>query len=139
MELATVNVLAILVSGIINMALGMLWYSPLMFGNLWIKLMGFTKAQITAGKKKGMGKQMFFAFLATLVWAYVLAQFLKIGGAATVKDALQIGFWIWLGFGVTTSLNSVLWEGRPVKLYLINVVHGLVSILITSAILVSWL
>lgn len=138
MELATVNVLAVLVSGVVNMALGMFWYSPALFGNTWIKLMGFTKAQMTAGRKKGMGKQMFFAFVATLAGIYILAQFLNLGKASTVKDALQIGALIW-SFVAVGSLSMVIWEGKPFKLYLINVGHILISILISSAILVSWL
>ena len=139
MMLAEVNYLAILVATVASFILGMLWYSPLMFGNIWLKLMGFSPAKIKAGKKKGMGKVMFFAFLGTLVSSYVLAQFLKVASAVTIKDGLQVGFLIWLGFTATTMLGSVLWEGKPVKLYLINAAHGLTGLLVASAILVSWL
>ena len=138
MMLAEVNYLAILVATVASFILGMLWYSPLMFGNIWLKLMGFSPAKIKAGKKKGMGKVMFFAFLGTLVSSYILAQFLKIANAVTIKDGLQVGFLIWLGFTATTMLGSVLWEGKPVKLYLINAAHGLTSLLVASAILISW-
>lgn len=136
--LAEVNYLAVIGAAVATFILGMLWYSPLMFGNIWLKLMGFTSAQMKAGKKKGMGKTMAIAFISTLVWAYVLDQFLKIAGAVTVQDGLQVGFLIWLGFIATTLLGSILWEGKPVKLYLINVAHQLTAISIASIILVCW-
>jgi hypothetical protein len=55
-----------------------------------------------------------------------------------VAAGLQSGFWIWLGFIATSQINSVIWDGRPVKLYLINVGYYLVSYLAMGSILAVW-
>jgi len=38
----SINLLPVIVAAVINMALGMLWYSPFVLGRLWIKSMGKT-------------------------------------------------------------------------------------------------
>ena len=128
-----VNLVAVLVASIVGMIVGFVWYGPL-FGKTWAKLM---KIDMSKGKKKGMAKNMVAMFIAVIVTNYVLAHILAFTGASTVSDALMVGFWTWLGFYATTLLGTVLWEGKPVKLYLINVIHYLVILLISSAIIVS--
>ena len=86
-----------------------------------------------------MGKYYFTAFNGSLIMSFVLAVLVDYAGAVTVSDALMLGFLIWLGFSVTVLLNSVLWEGKPVKVYLINIFQLLVSLLIMSTILTLWI
>lgn len=38
MAMPDVNYLAVLVSAIASMVLGMIWYNPSVFGNTWMKL-----------------------------------------------------------------------------------------------------
>ena len=68
------NYLAILVAAVAGMIVGALWYSPLLFGNVWMKLMGLGRKQLQAAKKKGMGKSYFLSFVALLVMAYVISR-----------------------------------------------------------------
>ena len=46
-----VNYLAVLVSAIAMIVLGFIWYGPL-FGKIWTKEMGWTKADMEEAKKK---------------------------------------------------------------------------------------
>ena len=62
-----INYLAVLVSAIIGMIIGALWYSPLLFGKLWMKLSGMTEKQLNEAKKKGMGKMYLVAFIGVLL------------------------------------------------------------------------
>lgn len=132
-SLVEVNLVAVLVASIVAMIVGFIWYGPL-FGKTWAKLM---KIDMSKGKKKGMAKGMVAMFIAVIITNCVLSQVLAFAGAATISDALMVGFWVWLGFYATTLIGTVLWEGRPVKLYSLNVLHYLVTLLISSAILVS--
>ncbi|MEK6937090.1 MAG: DUF1761 domain-containing protein [Nanoarchaeota archaeon] len=133
-----VNLLAVLVSAVVSMIVGMSWYSQTLFGKEWMKLMNISKKDIEKAKNKSMKKEITAAFVSNLVLAYVLSLFLKYTGASTASEGLIVGFLVWLGFQATLALGSVLWEGRPVKLYLINVAHYLVNLLVLSLILVSW-
>lgn len=133
-----INYHAVLVAALAGIIIGSFWYSPLLFGNIWIKLSKFTLKDMNAAKKKGMGKTYLVAFIGSFVFAYVLAHFAKYIGALSVGDALQLGFWSWLGFIVPVQLGMVLWEGKPLKLYLINIAYHLVTLLVMSMILVAW-
>lgn len=130
-----VNYIAILVAAVAAQLIGMFWYSPAGFGNQWMKLAGISKKQIKKAKEKGMAKSYALGFLASLIMAYVLALFTHRG---TLEGALQVAFWLWLGFVATTMLNMVLWKGAPVKLYVIDVSFYFVTILVMAGIIASW-
>lgn len=134
----TVNYLAVLSAAVAAMIVGALWYSPLLFGRLWMQLSGITEEKLKELKAKGMGKSYALMFLCTLIMAFVLAHFAKVWNVKDAMSALQLAFWVWLGFIATVMFNSVLWEGKSVKLYTLNVAHEFVSIAVMSLILVRF-
>lgn len=132
------NYLAILVAGIANMVVGFLWYSPFLFGNIWTKLSGFTKEAMEEAKKKGMGKTYALSFLLSLVTAYVLAHFVEYLNIQNIGGAVQMGFWIWLGFVLTTMGANALYDTKPAKLFWINILYHLVTFIIMAIIVAVW-
>ena len=48
-------------------------------------------------------------------------------GVFDVIGAIELGFWSWVGFVAPTMLGVVLWEQKPIKLYLINALYWLVA------------
>lgn len=133
-----VNNVAVLVAAIVAMVIGGIWHSPMVFGNLWMKLSGLTAKSMDAAKKKGMAKLYIYQFIAILVAAYVLAYFVKYAGAATASDGALVGFWAWLGFVATTTVGSTIWEGKSFKLWLLNNGHNLLTYAVMGAILAVW-
>jgi hypothetical protein len=132
-----VNYFAVLVAAIAAMVLGALWYSPLLFGKLWMALSGLGEKKLNDMKAKGMTKGYVLGFLSNLVMAYVLAWVIGLGGV-NIQNGLMISALAWLGFLATSSLGGVLWEGKSPKLYLLNAAHSLTSMLIMGAILGAW-
>ena len=132
-----INYWAVLVAGVANMALGMLWYSPLLFGKLWMKYSGISMESMEK-HKKGMGVRYAVAFLAGLLMAYILAHFMILLPIENVQVGLETAFWIWLGFMATIYLDPVLWENKSVKLYFINIAYRLASLMVMTAIFVVW-
>lgn len=132
-----INYLAVLVSAAAGFVIGALWYSVL-FGKVWMKLSGMDKKKIEKGKKKGMAKSYVAGFATLLVMAFVLAHFVDMAEATTVLGGAQAGFWAWLGFVATIMLNKVIWEGKPVKLYVLDAAHYLVVLLAMGSILAVW-
>lgn len=128
-----INYYAIAVCAVTSMVLGTLWYGPI-FGKLWIKLSGMTEKHIEEAKKKGMALSYLLALVGSLVMAYVMAKF----PTYNVKDGLELGFWLWLGFIATVSLGNVLWEGKSWKLYILNNAYNLLQLLIFGSILATW-
>jgi hypothetical protein len=137
-----INYLAVLVAAVAAFILGWLWYGPL-FGKPWVALMKITPEQMAEGQKKGMAKPYTIMFIGTLVMSFVLAHalvfaaaYMNVGGFSA---GLQAGFWNWLGFIVPVMLGGVLWEGKPWKLWWINVGYYLVSLLVMGIILGVWM
>jgi hypothetical protein len=128
-----VNYTAVIVAAVVSYIVGALWYSPILFGKLWMKLSGFTKKNAEKAKKKGMTKNYIVAFIAALITAYVLAWFI-----GAVGGPYGTAFWIWLGFIVTTLINNVLWKGESVQLFFLNIAHYLVSLLIMAAVITAF-
>lgn len=135
-----INYLAVLAAAVAAFVFGFLWHGPV-FGKLWMSLSGITQEQMEAAKAKGMGAmkwQMLGTFLQQLLTAYVFALFAMWMGFMDVSGALQLAFWSWLGFIVTTQLNGVLWENRSKHLYLFNITYQLASFMILSLIVTLW-
>ena len=137
---AGINFWAVLVCAIVTMVLGFVWYSPILFANPWMRLMGLDpndKAKL-AELQKGAGKMYFLSFVASIVSAIVLAKLFAVMGVVAIPRGLKIGFAIWLGFVTTVQLTGVLFSKQPNKLYLINTGYQLVCYLAMSAILAEW-
>jgi hypothetical protein len=133
-----INYLAVLVSAVLYMIIGFSWYSKSLFGALWMELIGLTEKDLEKAKEKGMAKKFLLAFAAALIMAYTLAHFVDYTQSKTFMDGALTGFWIWLGFVATVLLSSILWENKPVKLYLINASYYLVSLGLMGGILAIW-
>lgn len=134
----SINYWMVLVAGVIGMALGALWYSPILFGRVWMRLSGFTEEQMKVMKEKGMIKSYVLNFLTILVMAFVLIHFVAFWDVKDLEGGLQLAFWTWLGFVATVMLNSVLWEGKSFKLYLINAGYQLVAMILMVMVFVFW-
>ncbi len=130
-----INLIPILVCGVASMVIGFLWYSPFLFGNVWMKLSGISKETIKEANSK-MPIIYGTMFVASLVMAYVLSMVVSLMGVTEVMDGVKAAVWVWLGFIATTMLTGVLYEGKPLKLYAINSGYHLVTLLVMGIILV---
>lgn len=131
-----INLIAVFIATIVNfIAIGMFWYSPKLFGNAWIRLNGFSKAQVKKMKSEGMGKKMAIGFLASLLMMYVLAHVVDYMTAGDSIGGAAAGSWMWLGFVGPVMLGIVLWEGKSWKLWMINSGYWLVSLVVGGAII----
>lgn len=133
-----VNYLSVLIAGVAAMAVGFLWYGPMVLGKPWMKLMGYTKESLEK-EKKNMGKTYGISFVLTLVMAYVLTHVMTFSesyyGYAPVMTGLTSGFWMWLGFVMPVQATDVLFGGKKWKLFGINTGYQLVSLLVMGVVL----
>lgn len=131
----TINFVAVLIATIANMVIGMLWYGPL-FGKQWLELMRIDPKKQMEKMKSKIPLSMLGAFIAALVMSYILSYSVDYAEAKSAIDGAVHSFWVWLGFIATVTLGSVLWEGKPVKLYLLNAAYHLVTLVVMGVILV---
>ncbi len=139
-----INYLAVLVSGIVLMVIGGLWYGPL-FGKMWMQGMGWdpNDAARMEKMKKSAGPAYGQMFIGSLLMAYVFAHVLWAFGQADASmtgavAGLQGGFWLWLGFIVPVKYGDKLWNGKQFKYVAIDLGYHLVGLLVIGVILSVW-
>lgn len=135
MQTVDINYMAVIVSTVIGMVLGALWYSPVLFANAWMKATGRKKEDVSASNAT---RGYVIAVIANLLTAYVLAHFVQYAGATTFAEGMLTGFWAWLGFVATVSTMNDAFEDRPAQLTLINVGMQLVALVIMGGLLAVW-
>ncbi len=134
MESMYINHWAVLVAAIANLAVGALWYSPLLFYKAWQKETGLTDEQI---QKANMGLIYGLTFVAALIMCYNMAFFL--GDANTDwKWGTTAGFLT--GFGWAAMIFAVigLFEQRSWRYILINGGYIVVYFTLVGFILGIW-
>ncbi len=138
-----INYIAVIVAAIAQMALGFIWYGPL-FGKQWTTLMGWSEAEMAAGRAK-MEKEGWktygLQFIGALVMAYMLAHVSYLAlvyASSPVNGGITSAFWMWLGFIAPVMMGTVLWDGKPWKLFFLQSGYYLVGLLIMGAIIGSW-
>jgi hypothetical protein len=131
------NWLAIIVSGIAYWMLGALWFA-LLFGRTWSAEMGKIGIKIqppSGGKLARMYlTQLLYNILTALGTAIVLSSL----GVEVVSDALKVGLVLGVLIGGVTQLQTTLWEGRSLKLMVIDVLFPICGVLLCSVILTLW-
>lgn len=135
-----INYLAVIVAAATSIFIGALWFGVIC-RKQWMKLMNFTEESMEHANMTA-NKAYIIQAIASFVMAYVLAHAVIFGSAYTgidgVLGGILAGFFYWLGFVAPVTLGMVLWEGKPWKLWLINVSQWLVSLLIMGVILSVW-
>lgn len=130
-----INYIAILISAVLAMVIGSLWYSRSLFGKEWIKLAGLSEADThgSSNKKGNMPILYGSMFVGAIVEAYVLSYFMQYAGAYGLINGIKVGIWAWLGFVAATSLGNTMFEQRPIKLWYINAGYALVNLIVMGA------
>lgn len=134
--LLKLNFWAIVVAAVAALVVGGLWYSPMLFGKAWMALRGVSPDAAAAGRVP-VG-ELLAEFARSLVMAYVISRFVVLLEVDGWRGALQLGFWLWIGFNATLLLGSVIHESMPWPLYAIHAGHGLVNILVMAFIVGVW-
>lgn len=134
MEVA-VNWWAIILATLSTMVVGSIWYTPKVFGNSWMKLVGKTPKQLD---KNGM-RPILITVVVSLITAYVLAHMVflsnKFFGSSYLQDSVSTAFWLWLGLVAARMITHDAFEGRPAKLTLMNTAHELVTLVVMGVII----
>lgn len=133
-----VNYNAVIIAAIAQIVLGFLWYGPL-FGKRWMHMMKFTAEDMKKAQEKGMGPSYALMALGSFAMSWILAHALIFSdfylGSRGIAGGLMTGFFNWLGFIAPVTLGSVLWEGKPWKLWVLNSGYYLIGLLLMGMIL----
>ena len=124
MEQFQVNLVGILLAVIFNLVMGSLWYSPLLFGNRWTRLVGLKEDDLQGGMSPGI---MLGAVGVALVEAFGFALLQNFTGFSGFFGGLFVGIFAWIAFSLPPAFNSVLYQKQPRALFIINAGNNLVA------------
>lgn len=127
------NYLAILAATAASFVLGGLWYSPVLFGKIWMVETGITEE---SAQQRNMVKVFGLAILATLIVAFNLAAFL--GPEASLTSGAFYGFLAGAGWVALAFAINDLFEGRTLRLFAINAGYHTLSFTLMGAIIGVW-
>ncbi len=132
-EARRLNYLAIAAATVVAFIEGSLYYSPLMFGPLWMRLSGMDPSAVKVSS---------WAVVAELardfVLTYVVARLVARLTDATWRSATGLGLWLWVGFPLMLLSGSVMWQGVSWKIAAIHAGDWLVKLLLITAIVGAW-
>ncbi|HEU4965785.1 MAG TPA: DUF1761 domain-containing protein [Bacilli bacterium] len=132
MEVTELNVWAVLVAGLAYYAIGGLWYSPVLFGNVWVKLRGINKFEM-----KSSAGPMIGALFVNLASAFVLALLLQLTEAVTLADGLTTALVAGVSVALAIGLNH-LFEGAKFQMFVLTVGYHLIAYAVMGLILGAW-
>lgn len=135
LQLHFFNIWAVLVGFVSNMVIGALWYSPILFGNTWLKLSGRKAEDIS--KEEG-NKAMALSMIPAIVMIVLMAILLGLLNVSTIAGALIVGCLVSVGFIGMTGLNQVFFEDKSLALVVLNVGYSVVALNVAAVILTLW-
>jgi len=127
-----VNFVALAVLILIAFVASSVWYSPFLFGRPFLELSG-----ATASPQPSPAKAL-LELLRTFVLGYVIARLMIRLNVISLKDALEFGLWLWVGFPVILLTGSILWQNVPWQLAAIHSGDWLVKLLLIPVGLALW-
>lgn len=133
-----INYLAVVVSAVVAFGTGALWYSPILFGNAWIKAHGFSDAQVQQMQSEATPMPYIGSALSYVVMAVVISIFISYSNASTLMDGLWLGLLFWLGFAAPIGLTGNLFSEKKRSVFVIDTFHQLTYLLLASVILTIW-
>jgi hypothetical protein len=127
-----INWLAAVAAGVLGFFHGAVWYSPVMFLNAWQKDMGLTGHQGGMSMAARLGSGILLSVIAAGVFAWLLGPEPDLGRALVAAVAVAVGI-------ITTSFGiQYLFEGRTLRVTLINGGYHLVQFVIYALVLGLW-
>jgi len=134
MDISTLNWLAVIVAALSNFLIGGLWYSPILFGKVWMIENNFTDDNL---KKGNMPKIFGFTFLFSIVMAFNLAMFLNDANTTTSWGAIA-GFLAGFGWVAMSIFTIGQFERRSTKYMLIHGGYVTISFIVMGLIIGLW-
>ena len=126
-----VNPMAILVAALAAFAFSLVWYSPLLFADVWVAAKGADATAMPTWK-------FFLAPLRELITAWLVAWLIGRLGIRDWKGAAFLGLVLWLAFYVVQLSGAVIFDGMPLALGAVHAGDWLCKMVLIAVVLSIW-
>ena len=131
MTFTGVNYIAVIIAALAGFGLGAIWYMVL--AKPWMHAVGKTEADRPQGSAQVV--PFAIAIVALLIMAWMLAGVMGHLGDITIRGGVISGFFVWLGFVITTMGVNHAFAGAKPMLTLIDGGYWLAVLLIQGAVI----
>ncbi|MBI3786898.1 MAG: DUF1761 domain-containing protein [Ignavibacteriales bacterium] len=131
-KVSKTNYAAAIVTGLLAFALSLLWYSPFLFGNIWMALRNPPVNPLP-------GWTMLFAPLREIITAFLASYLITRLEIATWQKGFKLGLVLWFVFYFVQMAGAVLWDNLPWQLGMVHGGDWLMKMLFISIVLSLWL
>ncbi len=123
-------------AGLAPLAVGYVWYHPMVFGAVWNKLANVPPQWV---ERHACHKLTFSIgiWMAGVLFAYTMAQCAGVWGVYNIPSAIRLAVWMWIGLIAPVSLIASLRGQEPPALSLINALYLLASVVSMAVILMA--
>lgn len=132
--LASLNWLSIIVATVVYFVLGALWYSPVLFGNIWMKLRNLDKDTM----EQPNPIIYLYSFILQFIGVISLALFISALGVSSATHGTLIGFGAGAGFVFSLAGTTGIFTDIPMKLHLLDNGYHVAGLIIAGFILGVW-
>ena len=123
MDVPHIDHLSVLIAAVVNIVIGIVWYSRFLFGKTYQE------------NHPRMKFALLWNCIAVVITAYVLGFFEVFLHVTTVTDGMYVVFLAWLGFVATAQISAVIWGKMHFKRFIIHTGCQLLSFLAMGGIL----
>lgn len=145
MEHFSINWLAILVSALIPLVIGAIWYNPKVFGTAWMQATGITEDKI---KTASPAKAYSVAVLLSVLLSFYLYMNVLTGGPDEMRHGQEIfmtfkhgavhGAFLGIFVALPVLATNAIFEMKSAKYIFINVFYWIVSLTLMGGALNAW-
>jgi len=107
--------MAILVSAILAFALGWLWYSPKMFGTIWLNSIGRSPGDL----QESLARYL-VTFIGWVVAAFVYAFLIGHDFVDGIRDYIFLSIALWGAYMMPAKAHAIMWGNFNTKLLWID-------------------
>jgi hypothetical protein len=126
-----INYVAVVVTGFAAFILSGIWYSPMVFGPIWMKYRTIAPSEFPEWT-------MVFAPLRELIASYVIALLLMRLSLTTWKSAVKLILLLWFAFHAVGMAGAILWDHMAWQLGMVHAGDWLMKMLFMAVVLSMW-
>ena len=137
MEISNIHWVAVLVSALVGIASGAIWFGPKTFYPAWSKAMGRSESEVPGN---GMNMGIIFGSTFASQFAQAIAMAIILTGVNQpnfVKGAL-VGLVVGAGIAAASSLGHRLFGGQGFRVWALEVSNDVINLILMGAILGGW-
>jgi hypothetical protein len=133
MTFTGINYIAVIIAALAGFGLGAVWYTIL--SRPWLRAIGKTEDDLKAQRGSARAVPFAISIVALLIMAWMLAGLLGHINDVTVRGGVITGFFVWLGFVITTMGVNHAFGGAKPMLTLIDGLYWLAVLVLMGAVI----